>query len=150
MLTSLILLIAEASRGMVVASLYAYILKVRGYVTNSIKSCGRHYSFLQLANDEAVTASEINSGMTPTVVMQPVDKLRRNSAGAVTAFSVGRLIAAPLFGAACDRLPFRTVFIILGAIAAAGHLLYVVADAQGGLPLLVAARFLVCDHQGRL
>jgi MFS family permease len=79
---------------------------------------------MQLAGNDTVLASQINSG-------------------AVAAFSMGRLIAAPLFGAICDRLPFRTVFIVMGAIAGAGHLLYIVSEAHGGLALLVAARFMV-------
>lgn len=69
---------------------------------------------------------------------------QRDTAIAVACYSVGRLVAAPLWGHAADRLPFRSVFLACLVVAAGGHMAYAMAEARGGgVVLLIAARCLV-------
>ena len=71
------------------------------------------------------------------------------NAWAFSSFSVGRLIAGPLMGLACDRFPFRVVFVAACAICLLGHGMYVcVADLDAGdvrekALALVASRFVL-------
>lgn len=106
-LNAAVLLVAESSRGLFVASVYTYALALTG-------------------NDATVA--------------------QRDTAVAVACYSVGRLIAAPLWGHAADWMSFRLVFALSLVVAALGHVAYVLAETRagvGGESVLVLARCLV-------
>jgi hypothetical protein len=104
----LLLFVAESSRGMVVSTLYYYMLSV----DNNDASMAHHF--------------------------QPL---------AVSAFSLGRLIAAPIFGWAQDRWPVKWVVTLTIVISVLGHALYIfcgnITDPAAASCAIIAARALV-------
>ena len=113
---ALLLLVAEASRGLFVSSLFTYILALSGGASG--------------------------------------DAQRLNSLS-VSGYSVGRLLAAQLWGLAADRLSFRAVYTAALGTACLGHALYVAAEAGhgaagGGVYVVLAARALVGFGSGVL
>jgi hypothetical protein len=104
----LLLFVAESSRGMVVSTLYYYMLSV----DNNDASMAHHF--------------------------QPL---------AVSAFSLGRLIAAPIFGWAQDRWPVKWVATTTIVISVLGHALYIfcgnITDPAAASCAIIAARALV-------
>lgn len=66
------------------------------------------------------------------------DRAQSLNAAAVASYNVGRLVAAPLWGAAADRLPFRAVYACALSVAAVGNLMYALAEARDGSVAVVA------------
>jgi MFS family permease len=110
----LLLFVAESSRGMVVSTLYGYMLSA----DHGKKSMADHY--------------------------QPL---------AVSAFSFGRLIAAPVFGWAMDRWPCKWVIVLTIIVSVIGHGLYVfcgnISNAAAASCCIIAARAIVGLGSGK-
>jgi len=83
-----------------------------------------------------------------------VDGGASGAALAVSVFSVGRLVAAPLLGVLADAMPYRTLFVACAAASLAGHALYVGAASLppggGAFAALIASRFVLGVASGVL
>ena len=77
-----------------------------------------------------------------------------SSALAVSVFSAGRLIAAPLLGAIADAVPYKWLFFACAVLSIGGHTLYVAASAlpvgPGAVAAILASRFLLGVSSGAL
>lgn len=77
-----------------------------------------------------------------------------SSALAVSVFSAGRLIAAPLLGAIADAVPYKWLFFACAVLSIGGHALYVAASAlpvgPGAVAAILASRFLLGVSSGAL
>ena len=66
---------------------------------------------------------------------------------AVSVFSAGRLVAAPLLGMIADAVPYKWLFFACAALSIGGHALFVAAAAlpagSGAVAAVLASRFLL-------
>ncbi len=72
---------------------------------------------------------------------------------AVSAFSAGRLVAAPLFGAMMDRWAVKYVVLLTIVISVIGHLLYIfsgsISGAENAAAAIIVSRTIVGLGSGK-
>ncbi len=120
------LLVAEASRGLVVTSLLNYLM--------FISSTEVHNSF----NNSCLKKLETILKLLMFISKGSNAEGQQALSLAVSCFSLGRLIAAPVFGYLSDRLSCRTVMCITSFLSIGGQILYALCPGDSIVTIIIA------------